>query len=105
VILDYPSVRSANIVSEYFFGLKREIELNTRRFMTFTPHQIRAALAHNGFTVRRERPQFLLPMVLHRAANRATLSRAVELPGRVLGLTRWFGSPVIVRADRSQSSG
>jgi ubiquinone/menaquinone biosynthesis C-methylase UbiE len=100
VIIDYPSLRSANLVSEYFFGVKRNIELNTRRFMTFTPQEIRRAFAANGFIVQAERPQFLLPMVLHRVANRARLSKAVELPGRVLGLTRWLGSPIIVRADR-----
>jgi SAM-dependent methyltransferase len=100
VLIDYPSRRSANLVSEYFFGLKRNIEVNTRRFMTFTPPEIRRAFAENGFIVRAERPQFLLPMVLHRLTSRPGLSKALELPGRVLGLTRWFGSPIIVRADR-----
>jgi SAM-dependent methyltransferase len=100
VVLDYPSLRSANVVSAYFFGLKRGIELNTRAFKTFTPQQIQAAFSRYGYVVRVQRPQFLVPMVLHRAANRAVLSKAVELPGRILGLTRWFGSPVIARADR-----
>jgi SAM-dependent methyltransferase len=105
VLIDYPSVRSANIVSDHFFGLKRNIELNTRRFLTFTPREIRQAFADNGFILRAERPQFLVPMVLHRLTNRAGLSKAVELPGRVLGLTRWFGSPIIVRADRLPPAG
>jgi SAM-dependent methyltransferase len=100
VILDYPSLRSANIVSARFFDLKKGIELNTRRFMTFSPSDIRSAFAANGFLVRAEQPQFLIPMVLHRLANQALLSRAAEFPGRWLGLTRRFGSPVIVRADR-----
>jgi ubiquinone/menaquinone biosynthesis C-methylase UbiE len=103
VLIDYPSVRSANIVSQEFFRLKRNIELNTRRFMTFTPSEIRGAFGDNGFIVRAERPQFLVPMVLHRVANRASLSKAAELAGRVLGLTRWLGSPIIARADRSSS--
>jgi ubiquinone/menaquinone biosynthesis C-methylase UbiE len=100
VIVDYPSIRSANVVSEYFFGMKKSIELNTRRFITFSPQEIRNAFAGNSFVVRAEKPQFIIPMVLHRLTNRARLSQAVEAPGRVLGLTRWFGSPVIVRADR-----
>ena len=82
------------------FHLKRGIELNTRRFLLFTPQQINNAFREQGFVVREERPQFLFPMVLHRLANRATLSRVVETPGRLLGLTRWFGSPIIIRADR-----
>ena len=104
VLVDYPSLRSANLVSNYFFGLKKSIELNTRQFMTFTPQEIRREFHNSGFIVRVERPQFLLPMVLHRAANRANLSRALEVPARMLGLTRRFGSPVIVRADRRPGS-
>jgi ubiquinone/menaquinone biosynthesis C-methylase UbiE len=100
VVVDYPSLRSANIVSQYFFSFKRNIELNTRRFMTFTPNQIERAFADQGFVIRAEEPQFVLPMVLHRLTNRASVSRAAEFPARLLGLTRWFGSPVLVRADR-----
>ena len=103
VVVDYPSVRSANIVSSQFFTMKRGIELNTRRFITFSPHHIHAAFAECGFVVRAEDAQFLVPMVLHRLANSALLSRAIEVPGRMLGLTRWFGSPVIARADRRTS--
>jgi ubiquinone/menaquinone biosynthesis C-methylase UbiE len=105
VLLDYPSLRSANVVSGHFFGWKRNIELNTRRFMTFAPQEIRRAFAERGFVVQAERPQFLLPMVLHRLTNRAALSKVVELPGRAIGLTRFLGSPIIVRADRRQPAG
>jgi SAM-dependent methyltransferase len=100
VVLDYPSVRGANILSARLFELKRGIELNTRRFILFTPSQIKGAFAERGYVVRKVRPQFLLPMVLHRWADQSTLSRVAEAPGRLLGLTRWFGSPIIVRADR-----
>ena len=101
VIVDYPSTRSANAFSAHFFTIKRGIELNTRRFLVFRPREINAAFQHAGFSVSAERPQFLLPMVLHRLSNRAALSKAAEAPGRLLGLTRWFGSPVIIRADRN----
>ena len=100
VIVDYPSLRSANIVAERLFEVKRGIELNTRRFRTFSSSQIHDAFAARGFLVQEEKPQFLLPMVLHRLANQALLSKAAEAPGRWLGLTRRFGSPIIVRADR-----
>jgi SAM-dependent methyltransferase len=100
VVVDYPSVRSANVLSSQLFAMKRGIELNTRRFITFSPHEIHMAFADCGFVVRAEHPQFLVPMVLHRLANRALFSRAIEVPGRIFGLTRWFGSPIIARADR-----
>jgi SAM-dependent methyltransferase len=103
VVVDYPSLRSANIVSSQLFAMKRGIELNTRRFMTFSPREVHAAFAASGFVVRAERPQFLVPMVVHRLVNRGLFSRAVEIPGRVAGLTRWLGSPIIARADRRTS--
>ncbi len=96
-------MRSANILSSQMFAMKRGIELNTRRFTTFSPREIDMAFADSGFVVRAEHPQFLVPMVLHRLANRARFSRAIEAPGRILGLTRWFGSPIIARADRRTS--
>jgi SAM-dependent methyltransferase len=100
VIVDYPSARSVNIASSTLLTVKRGIELNTRPFLTFSPRQIRAAFRDHGFIVRVEHPEFLLPMVLHRLLNRPLLSKIAELPGRLLGLTQWFGSPIIVRADR-----
>jgi SAM-dependent methyltransferase len=100
VVVDYPSIRSVNILSSQLFAMKRGVELNTRRFMTFSPREINAAFARCGFVVRAERPQFLVPMVVHRMVNRAFFSRAAEVPGRLIGLTRWLGSPIIVRADR-----
>jgi ubiquinone/menaquinone biosynthesis C-methylase UbiE len=100
VVLDYPSVRSVNLLSSRLFQLKRAVELNTREFMLFTPSEIHSAFRERGFIVRKEQPQFLFPMVLHRLANQSILSRVVEAPGRLLGLTRWFGSPIIIRADR-----
>jgi SAM-dependent methyltransferase len=100
VIVDYPSTRSANAFSTHLFTMKRGIELNTRRFLVFSPREVNAAFSHAGFSVRGERPQFLIPMVLHRLSNRPVISKAAEAPARLLGLTRWFGSPIILRADR-----
>lgn len=104
VVIDYPSLRSANILANRLFKLKRRIELNTRGFIMFTPRQINRAFADRGFIVRDERPQYLLPMVLHRLSDQVHLSKVAETPGRLLGLTRWFGSPIIIRADRSTPS-
>jgi 2-polyprenyl-3-methyl-5-hydroxy-6-metoxy-1,4-benzoquinol methylase len=100
VVVDYPSSRSVNIIADRLFGLKHRIERDTRPYAVFRPAAVRAAFAAQGFEVRHERPQFLLPMVLHRTVGHAALARALELPGRLTGLRRILGSPVIVRADR-----
>jgi hypothetical protein len=99
-VLDYPSIRSVNVLSEQLFALKKGIEQNTRPFLLFNPRAIRSAFTDLGFTVGAACPQFLLPMVLHRMVKSPAFSSAAEAPGRFLGLTRWFGSPVIIRADR-----
>ena len=100
VVADYPSTRSVNQFANRFFAFKRKVERNTRPFELFNPHEIEHEFDRRGFSVRAERPQFLLPMVLYRMAGSRRLARVAERPGRWLGLTRYFGSPVVVRADR-----
>ncbi|HET7875070.1 MAG TPA: class I SAM-dependent methyltransferase [Methylomirabilota bacterium] len=104
VVADYPSRRSVNQFANRFFSFKRRAERNTRPFELFDPGEIEQELGHHGFEVRAERPQFLLPMVLYRMAGSDRLGRLAEQPGRWLGLTRYFGSPVITRADRRRSA-
>jgi SAM-dependent methyltransferase len=99
VVADYPSTRSANAIGGGLFGLKKGLEGNTRTYTLFAPAEIRAAFAASGWRVTASRPQFLWPMVLHRVTKSAALSRAIEAPPRWLGLTRAFGSPVIVKAE------
>jgi methyltransferase family protein len=102
VILDYPSRRSLNLISDGLFLAKRRIEGgSTRRFLLYTPGEIRRAFERRDFRVVRETPQFLFPMVLHRLLGFPAFSRTIESPGRLVGLTRWLGSPIIVRADRA----
>ncbi|MFL5495805.1 MAG: class I SAM-dependent methyltransferase [Gemmatimonadales bacterium] len=100
VVVDYPSRRSVNLIADQLFGLKHRIERNTRPYAVFRPAEVRAAFAARGFQVRREQPQFLLPMVLHRWIGSARVAKVLELPGRWIGLRRLLGSPVIIRADR-----
>lgn len=100
VVVDYPSLRSVNVLAEGLFAAKKRVEGNTRPFTLFRPSDIRRAFGWNGFRVTATRPQFLWPMVLHRMIGRRGVSHALEAPGRWVGLTRLFGSPVIVRAER-----
>lgn len=104
VVADYPSARSVNQFANRFFSFKRKVERNTRPFELFNPRDIEREFTRHGFDVRAERPQFLLPMVLYRMAGSDRLARIAERPGRWLGLTRYFGSPVVVRADRRRDA-
>jgi SAM-dependent methyltransferase len=100
VIVDYPTSRSANAASGALFGFKKGIERDTRPFRVFADAEIEEAFAAGGFVRTARRPQFLLPMALHRGLRRVSLSRGLEAAARAAGLTRAWGSPVILRAER-----
>ena len=102
VVIDYPSRRSLNLISDGLFATKKRLEgESTRPFLLYAPGEIRGEFERNGFRVVADTPQFLVPMVVHRMVGSTAFSRAIEAPGRLMGLTRWLGSPVIVRADRT----
>lgn len=100
VIVDYPDLRSFNLFTGALFGAKKRVEGNTRPYRCFTRREVTAELARHGFGRPVLRPQFFVPMVVHRAVGKAGFSRAVEGVSGALGLTRAFGSPIILRAER-----
>lgn len=104
VVVDYPTARSVNAAAGALAGLKRAVEADTRPFRVFRDRELRAAFRAHGFTVTGRRPQFFLPMVLHRALRSAALGRALERAAGAVGLTRALGSPVVARAERDGRS-
>ena len=100
VVVDYPTRRSVNAFAGAFFDAKKGVEHDTRPFAVFSDGEIADAFAAQGFRVSARRPQFLLPMALHRAHGRGGLGRALEAVPRAVGLTHALGSPVILRAER-----
>jgi SAM-dependent methyltransferase len=100
VVVDYPTRRSVNAVSGVFFGLKQGVEGDTRPFTVFADREIEAAFAAHGFSPSGRRPQFLAPMALYRALGSAALARGLERVAGAVGLTRAFGSPVVLRLER-----
>jgi len=100
VVVDYPTSRSVNALSGALFGLKRGVEGDTRPFTVFADREIEDAFAAHGFRPSARRPQFALPMALYRALGSAGVARACEGASRALGLTRAYGSPVVMRLER-----
>jgi hydroxymethylglutaryl-CoA reductase len=80
--------------------MKKRVEGDTRPFAVFADGEIDAAFAAQGFHVVARRPEFAIPMALHRAIGVAAVSRGLESVARAAGVTSRLGSPVIVRADR-----
>jgi SAM-dependent methyltransferase len=100
VIVDYPDTRSFNRLYGALFAWKKAIEGNTRTFRRFSPREVIDECARHGFGRPVVRRQFFIPMVVHRAAGRAGISRVLERASGALGLTRAFGSPVVLRVER-----
>lgn len=102
VILEYPSLISINAIGPLLFNLKKHIEGNTRSYRSFFLRELRGAFETSGFRVTACYPQFVLPMVLHRAIRGARFLQKLEKMLDTMKLTRLLGSPVILRCDRLQ---
>ncbi len=100
VIVDYPTSEGLNAIAPALFGAKKKLEGNTREWRMFRHVEIVEEFAKHGFVPERRIPQFFLPMVLHRMLKCPRLSAGLEAICRGLGLTRRWGSPVILRMDR-----
>ena len=95
VLVDYPSKRSFNIVSDVLFLFKKQIEKNTRRYGYFSDDDVDAVFVGNGFYRSNRRRQFFLPMAIYRLIGNLWFSKLAAGIFRGTGLTATFGSPVI----------
>jgi SAM-dependent methyltransferase len=100
VVLDYADRYSFNLIAGPLFAAKRRMERNTRRYHVFDRGQLAREFARHGFARATARPEFFLPMVVHRGVGRVPFTRGVEGVCRALGVTRALGSPVILRVER-----
>lgn len=98
VVIDYPTSQSLNALTPLLFKAKKGIEKNTRPYTLFTHAEIRAAFDRCEFLVSAKVPQFFVPMVLHRAVRSAYFSKVVEHFATLSGLTKRYGSPIMVSA-------
>jgi hypothetical protein len=102
VILDFSDSRSFNKFYGPLFPWKKAVEGNTRTFQIFKPGAVAAEAARHGFGSPAERREFFLPMVVHRALRSGRFSRVSERVSSALGLTRWLGSPIVLRIEREE---
>ena len=99
VVVDYAPLVSGNLLTPLLFFLKKGIEKNTRHYLTFFEGAVREAFRSAGFRMTGRFDEFFVPMVVHRALRQPRWSALAEAVSRRLGLTRLFGSPVIVRTE------
>lgn len=100
VIIDYPSICSANCLIPLLFHVKKLVEGNTRTYRSFRTSEILGVLEKAGFVPMDSYPQFFIPMAVHRAFRSMRFSHTIETLSRMCGLTALLGSPVILKAVR-----
>jgi 2-polyprenyl-3-methyl-5-hydroxy-6-metoxy-1,4-benzoquinol methylase len=100
VVVDYPTVQSLNMIAPALFRAKKRLEGDTRAWRLFRHDEIRDEFARHGFAPGARTGQFFLPMVLHRALKCRDLSAGLEGVCRAAGLSKSWGSPVIIEMIR-----
>ncbi|MBU4198695.1 MAG: class I SAM-dependent methyltransferase [Verrucomicrobia bacterium] len=100
VIFDYPTSQSLNRLAPQLFGAKKKLEGNTRTFRLFRHDELAHEFIKHDFRAGRRIGQFFLPMVLHRMLKCQPLSATLESACRGTGLSRRWGSPVILEMLR-----
>ena len=102
VIVDYPTLRSVNYIAPLLFSAKKNMEGNTRPYTCYDERELLTYMQTSGWKVGDRYAQYFWPMVLHRVLARPKLSAALEGLSRRLGLTGYFGSPVILKWIEAQ---
>ncbi|MGA1577006.1 MAG: class I SAM-dependent methyltransferase [Steroidobacteraceae bacterium] len=100
LIIDFPVSIGLNGLSPILFPAKKLYERNTRAYRNFSMRELSDCLKKHGFQAVASSGQFVLPMVLHRMTRAAAPLRLLESIARLSGLTRRYGSPVLLRAVR-----
>jgi len=103
VLVDYPREAVLHRLAPALFRAKRRVEGNTRPYFQYAVDEVGRAFEALGLRVSGVSAQFSLPMVLHRAMGRPRISQRLEWAAGQLGLTRRFGSPVLMLAERARS--
>jgi 2-polyprenyl-3-methyl-5-hydroxy-6-metoxy-1,4-benzoquinol methylase len=104
IIFDYPDIRSFNILYRLLFNAKKKFEKDTRSFRLFSRREMLQALDDQNFRNCLFKPQFFIPMVIHRLLQFVWLSKTMEFIFRTIRLTHFFGSPVILKAKKIKAN-
>jgi ubiquinone/menaquinone biosynthesis C-methylase UbiE len=103
VVFDYPSLWSAAALQAVARRILHVVKPSVEAYRVFSPRAIARILSAEGFAVRGEHRQFVLPIALHKRINSEVWTRRVEGAMEQAGLMRRFGSPVTIVAERCAS--
>jgi SAM-dependent methyltransferase len=103
VVFDYPALWSVAALQAAGRRAAQTFGAHVEAYRVFRASAVATALAGNGFRVAGEHRQFVLPIALHKKINSETVTGRIEGVMSRAGLTRLFGSPVTVVAERCGS--
>ncbi|MBI4477658.1 MAG: class I SAM-dependent methyltransferase [Acidobacteria bacterium] len=100
VVFDYPSAWSVAVVQALGRRVFYRLGGRTQAYRVFRGAVVARALDEQGFGLVSVHKQFVLPIALHKAIGRRGFTEGIEHALAAIGLTRWFGSPVTIVAER-----
>ncbi len=103
VVFDYPSLWSAAALQAATRRVAHTVNRSVEAYRVLAPGAVARVLLAEGFEVTGQHRQFVLPIALHKRLNSETWTRRVEGVMARTGLTRLFGSPVTIVAERCAS--
>jgi ubiquinone/menaquinone biosynthesis C-methylase UbiE len=105
VVIDYPSSHSPALLQSVWRRARYAVSGSAAQpYRVFFDSQLRAAFEKNGFRIRAKQRHFALPVGFYKLfGSRRAAERSEEVLRRA-GLTRMFGSPVTVLAERCAPS-
>jgi ubiquinone/menaquinone biosynthesis C-methylase UbiE len=100
VVVDFPAACSVAAIESVARRLAARAGRPVESYRVMREADVRRLLNGAGFRVVHVRRQFVLPIVLHRAAGSLPVTRSVEGALAAVGLLRALGSPVTMVAER-----
>jgi ubiquinone/menaquinone biosynthesis C-methylase UbiE len=100
VVVDFPAAASVAALESAARRVRQMAGRPVEAYRVMAERSVRQAFAVHGFHVVDVRRQFVLPIALHKAIDRAALTTTVEGGLRAVGLLRLLGSPVTMVVER-----
>lgn len=102
VIFDFPPRRFFLLTTPFWHFMRGLVQKDVQKYRTFGVRQMRNELERNGFEVMYIDHGFFLPLWIHRKISSRGFTTSIESWFRVMGLTRFGGSPLMFFARRKK---
>lgn len=100
VVVDFPAACSFAAIESGVRQVRQSLGRPVEAYRVIAERDVAAVFASHGYRVSTIRRQFVLPINLHKMANRLPLTLGVERGLAAIGVLRLLGSPVTMVAER-----